>query len=75
MTKSYYVEIPIAGFLTVVVAADDEDAAAAKALEDADYRIECEGGTECGELECYSTLVEGNVFFGPLDRISVQEGD
>jgi hypothetical protein len=73
--KKWIVSIPLAGFVNVYVSAPDKGSAKDMAWEQMDFTLECSGNTECGEIDSFETISQGNVFRGPLNRIEVIEDE
>ena len=63
----YTVKIPITGYVSALIDADDEDEALEKAMNcDYDY-------TDIEEWDITETIVQGRVFYGFLNNADVKE--
>lgn len=73
--KSYWVNLPIAGVLSLnIESAENEEDAIQQALE-TDFNISLSGSDmELTELESFDKLVTGNVVHAPLWEAEAQEG-
>ena len=65
--KSYYVTIPITGYVFVDIQAESEDEAKEKAFN-SDF---CSNDIE--EWSTHEKIVEGNVFYGMQNEIDIEE--
>ena len=63
----YTVRIPITGYVSALIDADDEDEALEKAM-DCDYDY-----TDIEEWDITETIVQGRVFYGFLNNAEVEE--
>lgn len=66
--KDYEVLIPITGFVIVNVKADDEDSAITNAFESDELSLD-----NIVEWEAHGCIVKGNIFYGTLNEIEVNE--
>jgi len=64
--KEFCVSVPIAGYAVVVVDAESEDEAKKKALESVTLE-------DMESWEALEQIVEGNCFYGPMNKIEVEE--
>ena len=71
----YYVELPIAGYITVnCIEAGSEEEAIENAFQEADWDIRFNGkNTELTELEAFHKIVEGNVCYASLHEACAEE--
>ena len=63
----YTVKIPITGYISALIDADDEDEALEKAM-DCDYE-----NTDIEEWDITETIVQGRMFYGILNNAEVTE--
>lgn len=73
--KKYEVNIPIAGYVSVLVDAEDKEGAKDAAFEKVEFQLVCASGTECVELDTYSKITQGNVCYAPLHQIEIHEAE
>jgi len=65
--KEYEVRLPVAGFVIVSVEANDETEALDKAMS-SDISTD-----DMEEWNVYEHIVQGNVFYGPLNSYEIDE--
>ena len=75
MTKEYEVLIPLTGYVSVIVEAESSEEAKDKAFVE-DFYIDLKSesnNVQLQEFETHEHIVRGNVFYGTLNEIEVEE--
>jgi hypothetical protein len=77
MTKKLFeVTIPIAGYITCKLDADNKEEAIEKALEKNWLkRIELEDDFECQDINTYEKIIEGNICYIDIYEVEAEEID
>ena len=65
--KNYYLEIPITGIIAIEIEAETEQEAIKKAFDEITI-------DDILEWEAHENITQGNVFYGMLNSINVNQG-